>query len=127
MTGDHTEPTRRELTQIMMTKADITDMVTESIRVHHATGHFDEEKAIARLKVAGFAERTDEQAAELLAEPVDAAAIARHNPSRDIRHAAQTWHDRHHVTEDEVPQSICWCCCAYCNPDNPYFKAAHSG
>ncbi|MFC6017784.1 hypothetical protein ACFP2T_16405 [Plantactinospora solaniradicis] len=47
---------------------DLNNQVNESIRVHHASGHFDREEAMARLTANGL---TEVQAKDLLAQPVD--------------------------------------------------------
>jgi hypothetical protein len=53
------------------TASSVTEQIRESIRVHHASGHFTRDEAHARLRVAGFGEMTPEAADDLLDEPVD--------------------------------------------------------
>jgi hypothetical protein len=53
------------------TLSSITNEITDSIRAHYATGYFDRDTALARLRVAAFAERAPEEAEVLLDSPID--------------------------------------------------------
>lgn len=54
--------------------SDLYGEIAESIRVHHASGHFDREEAMGRL-VNGCSFSSDE-AAQILAQPVGADLFA---------------------------------------------------
>lgn len=63
---------------------DLIAEVSQSVLVHHASGHFTTEEATARLVANGMSETA---AAELLAEPVDPALFDQYGtwPATDPR------------------------------------------
>lgn len=71
----------------MPTMKAVTDEITDSIRAHYATGHFTRDEALARIKVAGWADRTDDEAAALLDAPIDPKVVKEYT-GRDITEVA---------------------------------------
>jgi len=53
-----------------MLLSDLINECNESVRVHHASGHFDRDRATAMLTANGL---TEQAARDVLAQPVDAA------------------------------------------------------